>query len=56
VDAEKGREYMHNGVSIAALIIFAGCPLVAFSLRTYLARYKAEESERAWKIVAKFIV
>jgi hypothetical protein len=47
---------MHNDVSIAALIIFAACPLVAFSIRTYIARYRAEESERAWKIVAKFIV
>jgi hypothetical protein len=46
---------MHNTLPLAALVIFAACPLIAFSIRAHIARYRAEESERAWKIVEKFI-
>jgi hypothetical protein len=52
---ERQKEHMHDDISIAALMIFAVAPFVASSIRMYVARHRAEESERAWKIVEKFI-
>jgi hypothetical protein len=47
---------MHNTMSVAALMIFAVAPFAALSLKTYATRTKTEESEKAWELVAKFIV
>lgn len=46
---------MHNNISIEALMIFPVALFVAFSIRTHATRLKEKESERAWKIVEKFI-
>jgi hypothetical protein len=46
---------MHN-ISITALMVFAVAPFVAFSIRTHTTHLKAKESERAWNVIAKFIV
>jgi hypothetical protein len=47
---------MQSTMSIAALMIFAVAPFAALSLKTHSTRLKAKESERAWKLVGKFIV
>jgi hypothetical protein len=48
---------MQNTLSIAALAMFTVAPFAAFSIRTRSSRrQKAKESEKAWEMVAKFIV
>lgn len=47
---------MHNNVPLAVLTIFAVAPLATFSIRMHTIRQKERESERAWKIVGKFIL
>ena len=37
-------------------MIFAVAPFATFSIRMHTVRQKEKESERAWKIVAKYIV
>jgi hypothetical protein len=47
---------MYNTVSVAALMILAVAPFAALSIRKHSTRLKAKESERAWELVAKYIV
>lgn len=46
---------MQNTISIAALMMLTVAPFAALSMRTRSSR-KAKESEKAWEMVAKFIV
>jgi hypothetical protein len=48
---------MHNSLEpLLALMVLVAFSGAALSIRSLAARHKARESERAWKIVEKYIV
>jgi hypothetical protein len=47
---------MLNTISLAALIMFTVAPFAALSFKTHSTRLQIRKSERAWELVAKFIV
>jgi hypothetical protein len=47
---------MLNTISVAALMMFTVAPFAALTLKAHSTRLQTRKSQRAWELVAKFIV
>jgi hypothetical protein len=55
VDHTEGNEAMNRNLELLWFLATVA-PVLALSIRTNAARHKEREYERAWNIVAKYII